>query len=112
MWGYPAVQLEPNESGGWFAYFFVNDGVFSIRAFLYYTPNGCLFLDDAVYETDYDPSEFKFLSRSNVYFGLVQCTAFSGVNGTFTVNGTDQFPWFYQTAPGLTSCPPPNITIS
>lgn len=116
MWGYPPEDffpLGPAEGypeGSWAADWFVVDGNLFINGGLIYYPNGCLYGSNIEYNADTDYSDAAL-----IWFGPLEgcISPEEGVIGTFTINGTGEFPWYYLT--GELYVPPPvplDIVIS
>ena len=116
MWGYPPEDFFPvgptegYPEGSWLADWFVTDGDLFILASLIYSVDGCLYGPPS-------PMEYQVNTTINaaVFIGKLEGCIFpgeTGVAGTFTINGTGEFPWYYLTGGSYTSSPPPNIVIS
>ena len=109
MWGYPPEDffpLGPAEGyleGSWAADWFVVDGNLFINGGLLYSPNGCLYGINIEYNADTD-----YYDAALIWFGQLEgCLTPSepGATGTFTINGTGEYPWYYLT--GELFVPPP-----
>jgi hypothetical protein len=116
MWGYapedffPLGPAEGYPEGSWLADWFVTDGDLFILGSLVYSTDGFL----------YGPAsamEYQNLPEINgaVFLGKLDgciLPEFTGVTGTFTINGAGEFPWYYLLGDEYTSSPPPNIVVS
>ena len=109
MWGYPPEDFYPlgpaegYPEGSWAADWFVVDGNLFINGGLLYSSNGCLYGINIEYNANTDYSDAAL-----IYFGPLEgCLPppETGVVGTFTINGTGEFPWYYFT--GELFVPPP-----
>jgi hypothetical protein len=111
MWGYSPYTLYQTSpeagypEGTWIAEWFVTEEVF-IDATLIYLPYGCLYSDVNIYQSNPD-------TISYVTFGEIEnCAPYQAVPGTFTINGTGGFLWYYAVGELTVPSPPPNIVVS
>jgi hypothetical protein len=116
MWGYapedffPLGPAEGYPEGSWAAYWFVVDGNLFIDGSLIYDFNGCLYGINIEYNADTD-----YADAALIWFGPLEgcISPGEGVTGTFTINGTGEFPWYYVIGELYVSPPVPlDIVIS
>lgn len=118
MWGYAPEYIYPlgpddgSPEGSWSAYWFIVDGNLFFFASLIYSP-GCLY---GIIDYNADTTFSGGSGGVSINFGELEGCLFTeegtGVTGTFTINGTGEFPLYYFTLNDFLPPPPLNIVIA